>query len=313
MSVFTHPRAHGRSFHDGHEPGRAGRDTSGHNFAEQWRRALTIDPSFVFVTNWNEWIAGRFSPANMPLFGTGPVTFVDEFDAEFSRDIEPMQGGHGDNYYYQMIANIRRYKGARAVPPVEPRSITIDGRFDDWAKVAPEFRDTIGDPAHRDHRGWGKSLHYVNATGRNDIVAAKVSIDDKAVSFHLRAREKITRPSQPNWMHLFIDADCDPKTGWLGYDLVANRKVGDSATTFVERNIGGRYAWGSPVERPFRVVGNELELAIPRALLGIATLPATIDFKWADNIQQTGDWSDFTLNGDVAPNDRYNYRAIFRH
>jgi hypothetical protein len=36
----------------------------------------------------------------MPLYGTGPVTFVDEFSAEFSRDIEPMKGGHGDNYVY---------------------------------------------------------------------------------------------------------------------------------------------------------------------------------------------------------------------
>jgi hypothetical protein len=43
--------------------------------------------------------------------------------------------------------------------------------------------------------------------------------------------------------------------------------------------------------------------------LGITALPATIDFKWADNIQQTGEWSDFTLNGDAAPNDRFNYRA----
>ena len=37
----------------------------------------------------------------------------------------------------------------------------------------------------------------------------------------------------------------------------------------------------------------------------------TLDFKWADNIQQTGEWSDFTLNGDAAPNDRCNFRAIF--
>ena len=52
-----------------------------------------------------------------------------------------------------------------------------------------------------------------------------------------------------------------------------------------------------------------MELAIPRAALGLTALPATIDFKWADNIRQTGDWSDFTLHGDVAPNDRFNYRA----
>ena len=40
-----------------------------------------------------------------------PVMFVDEFDQEHSRDIEPMKGGHGDNYYYQMVDYIRRYKG----------------------------------------------------------------------------------------------------------------------------------------------------------------------------------------------------------
>ena len=129
LSVFTNPRSHGRSFHDSKEPGTEGRDSTGRNFAEQWRRALEIDPAFLFVTNWNEWIAGRFSPANMPLHGTGPVTFVDEFDAEFSRDIEPMKGGHGDNYYYQLVTNIRRYKGARPVPVVPSRPIAIDGRF----------------------------------------------------------------------------------------------------------------------------------------------------------------------------------------
>ena len=215
-----------------------------------------------------------------------------------------MKGGHGDNYYYQMIAHIRRYKGARPVPQVEPRSITIDGRFDEWATVQPEFRDTIGDPVHRGHRGWGRSLRYVNTTGRNDIVAAKVAIDDRAVSFYARAREKFTSAAEANWMLLFIDADTNPKTGWLGYDLVVNRRNPGHSTTIVERNIGGRYVWGSPVEVPRSIAGNELELAIPRAVLGIAALPATIDFKWADNIQQTGEWSDFTLNGDAAPNDR---------
>jgi hypothetical protein len=309
LSVFTYPTAHGRSFHDGKEPGPEGRDASGHNFAEQWRRALTIDPAFVFVTNWNEWIAGRFSPDNMPLHGTGPVTFVDEFNAEFSRDVEPMKGGHGDNYYYQMVENIRRYKGARPILPVDSRPIQIDGRFDDWAAVEPEYRDTIGDPVRRDHPGWGKTLHYVNKTGRNDIVDAKVSVDERNVSFYVRTQDRLTNPADPNWMLLFIDADQNPKTGWLGYDLVVNRKVGDASKTIIERNIGGRYAWGSAVEVPFRVADNAMELAIPRSLLGNTPLPAAIDFKWADNIQQTGDGSDFTVNGDAAPNDRYNYRA----
>ena len=57
-----------------------------------------------------------------------------------------MKGGHTDNYYYQMISGIRKYKGVRQ-PPVARRdySIAIDGQFDDWASVQPEFRDTAGD------------------------------------------------------------------------------------------------------------------------------------------------------------------------
>ena len=223
-----------------------------------------------------------------------------------------MKAGHGDNYYYQMIANIRRFKGARQITPVESSSITIDGRFDDWAPVQPEYRDTVGDPVYRKHRGWGKNLNYVNSTGRNDIVAAKVSIDDQNISFYVRAQDELTTPVGPNWMLLFVDADSNPKTGWLGYDLVVNRRVSGSTQTVIEGNVDGRYAWSSPVDVAVRMSGCEMELAIPRKLLGIGTLPATIDFKWADNIQQTGEWSDFTLNGDAAPNDRYNYRAKFR-
>ena len=109
-------------------------------------------------------------------------------------------------------------------------------------------------------------------------------------------------------MLLFLDVDHNPSTGWLGYDFVVNRVPAKADTATLERNQGG-YRWGSPVQIPYRLAGNEMELAIPRSALGIASLPAEIDFKWADNIQQTGEASDFTLNGDVAPNDRFNFRA----
>ena len=155
-----------------------------------------------------------------------------------------MKGGHGDNYYYQMVANIRRFKGARPIPPVEPGPVAIDGRFDDWGPVQPEFRDTVGDPTHRDHRGWGKGTRYANQTGRNDIVAAKVSVDETNISFHVRTRDELTSPAGPSWMLLFIDADNDPKTGWLGYDFVVNRKAPGPAGATIERNVGGAIRMG---------------------------------------------------------------------
>ncbi len=308
LSVLTNPRSHGRSFHDGRQPKPEDCDTTGRNLAEQWARAYQIDPPFVFVTGWNEWIAGRFDHT-APFLGSGPVTFVDQFNQEFSRDCEPMKGGHGDNYYYQLASHIRRYKGVRSVPPVVSRPISVDGRFDDWKDVQPEYRDTIGDPVRRDYRGWGPEMHYVNRTGRNDIVASKVSFDDQYVYFYVRTREKLTDAGDANWMLLLIDSDASVKTGWLGYDRIVNRQPAQNGKAITEANLGGDYAWGSPVEMSLRLGENELELAIPRKTLGIAALPARVDFKWADNIRQDARWSDFTLNGDVAPNDRFNYRA----
>lgn len=315
VCVAQHPVSNiGRSFHNGAEPPPDQRKPEqGLCFTEQWRRALEVDPEFVFVTGWNEWVAQRFisDRGGQPFLGKrlppGGTFFVDQYNQEFSRDIEPMRDGHGDAYYYQFVGNVRRYKGVRPLPAVTPRPIRLDGQFDDWREVGPEFRDDIGDPARRDHDGWDK-LHYTNMTGRNDIVAAKVSFDAANVYFHVRTREPLTPCDGANWMLLFIDADANAKTGWLGYDFVVNRTGARPQTTTLECNSGG-CRWGGPVEIACRATGNEVELSIPRVALGLAKLPATLDFKWADNIQQTGDASDFTLHGDAAPNDRFNYRA----
>ena len=311
LSVLSNPRALGRSFHDGREPAPEGQDFAGRNFTEQWQHAFALDPQFVFVTGWNEWIAGRFQKPT-PFYGDDTVTFVDEFNRESSRDCEPMRGGHGDAFYWQLVANIRRFKGVRSVPPVHSGRIAVDGKFADWAAVTPEFRDDLGDPVHRDHAGWAKGSRYVNHTGRNDIAVAKVSADAMNIYFYVRTSEPLSPPTNPNWMLLFIDADHNSQTGWLGYDFVVNRSNVRTNLTVLERNDGGAYRWKSVVDIVCRSAGNELEIAIPRTALGLTAEDFTLDFKWADNIQQTGDWSDFTLNGDAAPNARFNYRAIFR-
>ena len=109
-------------------------------------------------------------------------------------------------------------------------------------------------------------------------------------------------------MLLFIDADQNPKTGWLGFDFVVNRGEGKSGGTTIERNIGGIYNWGAPRRVPCQVRSSEIELAVPRAVLRFGGASPNFDFKWADNCIQNGEWSDFTLNGDAAPDDRFNFR-----
>jgi len=296
--------ARGRGFHDGQQDATPVALDGGANCAEQWRRALELAPPFVMVTGWNEWIAGRF-------LRNGKATFVDQYNREFSRDIEPMRGGHGDNYYYQLVANVRRYKGARPVPPVQSQPIAVDGRFADWDKVQPEFRDAPGDVLHRLAPGIGRSGTYTNLTGRNDLMAAKISADAAYLYFHVRTAAPLTPATGTNWMLLFVDADGRADTGWLGYDFVIGRSRSKPGWASLEKNSGG-YRWTAVAEIPRAIGERELELAVPRAALGLTAPLTEIQFKWADNLQQTGDATDFTLHGDAAPDDRFNYRARFQ-
>ena len=330
-SVASHPTLNlGRSYDNGVEPAPSGQHPEqGIRFADQWDAVLAKDPEVAFVTGWNEWIAQRkvratgddpvsFLGQSVPVGGS---YFVDAYNQEFSRDVEPMKGGHGDNYYMQLVSNIRKFKGARSLPDVTSgAAIGVDGVFNDWRTVGPEYRDDFGDPAYRDDPGlndvgWGGGA-YTNFTGRNDLVAAKVAYDASNVYFYARGRKNLSPFTDANWMMLYLNTDGNAATGWMGYDYVLNRTNGSartSTTTTLQQYSGmaGSYAWtNTSTTIPYRVNGNEIEVSIPRSTLGATTTPKTIDFKWADNIQQTGDWSDFTLNGDTAPNNRFSYRAV---
>ncbi len=306
LCAFSEADTYGRSWHRGARDTRPGAVNHGFNIAEQWERALEVDPQFIFITGWNEWIAMRLDE----FAGVRkPVMFVDLFTQEYGRDIEPMKGGHADHYYYQMVNHIRRFKGVRPGPaPAEPMTITIDGRFADWRAVRPEFRDDRGDTLHRDHPAYDDIGRYENRTGRNDFLSVKVAGDVRSVYFYARTAQPITPPTDRHWMMLFIDADGDAANGWEGYDFIVNRRVKDATSSILEHSAGG-WAWRPRGEVAMRVNGQELELAIPRDLLGwtgSAAVP-TFQFKWSDNLQEEGDILDFTLNGDTAPNARFRY------
>ena len=297
--------ARGRNWHQGANDTRPNAVNTGLNFAEQFERALKADPHFLFITGWNEWIAGRFGE----FAGVkAPALFVDEFNQERSRDIEPMQGGHGDNYYYQMAAFIRRYKGVRKPPSASPmQTIPLNGDFTAWKNVQPEYRDDIGDTAWRDHAGWNNVAHYTNTTGRNDFVELKVARDKEYVYFYARTHAPITPHTDPHWMLLFLNTKGDTRAGWEGYNFVVNRRVENSTTSVLETSAGG-WNWKPKAKVRYSVRGNEMELAIRRADLGLHNGQSLrLQFKWADNMQRDGDIREFLLSGDAAPNGRFNY------
>ena len=305
--AFNVKDAYGRNFSvlKGFDP-RVDGYLYGYNFQEQWSRAFELDPELVFVTGWNEFIAGQWLPEHS--WNGFPFSFVDQYNWNCSRDIEPNAGwgDKGDVYYLQLVDNIRKFKGM--TPPEKasaPQTIKI-GKADGWDDVAPYFASYKGNTMHRDHRG-RYDQYYTNNTGRNDIVGAKVARDADNVYFYVETADKLTPATDRNWMMLFIDVDRDKATGWNGYDLIVNRTSPHGKKAVIEKNVGGRWEWEAVGESKFAVNGNKLELAIAKQLMNLTGDDVDIEFKWNDNMQENGNIMDFYVNGDTAPGGRFNY------
>jgi len=301
VEMMSTGRARGRSFHKGHVDHRPAAYQHGFNFEEQWQRAFELDPDVVFITGWNEWVAMQLNKKR------GPPIFCDQFNLEFSRDVEMAKGGYGDNYYMQMAANIRRFKGVQQ-PPAAPQSKTIalPDSFRQWDDVTPVYGDRALDTLPRDFRGCGDK-HYRVLSGRNDFRIVKVTHDQANVYFYAQTSEDMTAHTDPNWMWLLIDVEGPDTPHWEGFDFVVNRHVAGPTETSVEVSTGG-WQWKPVGTVTYRVVGNQMHMAVPKKLIGIGGDEFALEFKWVDNTQEPGDILDVYVNGDTAPGGRFRYR-----
>jgi hypothetical protein len=318
VSVAGHAtRGEGRSYRDKMQPEPGAEEPhAGKFFAEQWRRALAVDPEFLMVTGWNEWVAMYFQAKEGDIMlgrpaRPGAPVFVDLYSTEYNRDVEPDDTPAGDNLYYQMVAGIRQFKGSRPAPRSGPeRSISLDANPDDWAGVQPEFFDSAGDTTHRHHPGWGSAGVYTHTLGRNDIVSTKVARDKSRVVFAAKTASAMTPPSDPGWMELFLNTDRDFTTGWSGFDLKLGpveefgeedgvMRFGRAVLKFADGKwtASGQAATGAVRE-------NFLEVAIPRSLF---PEPQDFYFKWADQPAGEKHIRDLEKGGDTAPNRRFLY------
>ena len=290
-------------------------------FKEQMNYGLKYDPQFLFLTQWNEWIAGSFGAPTYCytrlLADCCPVNgyyFVDEYDEEYSRDLEPMRGGHTDNYYFQMVGQNRLRKGVRPVPPAGAmRTINLAGDGSDWTNVTPAYYDPPNDAIPRNFPSSVSQVGtYVNTSGRNDFTVLKVARDATNLYFLAQCASNITTYTGTNWMVLLLDTDQNHATGWEGYDYAVNLGPRTATTTSLSRNATVTNGWTWTTVRTdivYTVNGRQLMIAIPRAALGLNADPLRFDFHWADNFQ-TNDIADFGVDGDSAPDRRFNYRYV---
>lgn len=306
--AFNTKDAYGRNFsiRNGFDP-RPDGYLYGWNIEEQWERAYELDPELVFVTGWNEYIAGKWLPKDS--WNGDPFSFVDQYNWVCSRDIEPNAGwgDKGDVYYLQLVDNVRKFKG---MVPTEgasaPKTVKIND-FSDWNDVEPYFAAYKGNTFHRDNVGAGNT-HYTDNSGRNDIVGAKVARDNDNIYFYVETADAMTPCTDPHWMGLFIDIDRDKSTGWYGYDFVVNRVSPSGSKAVIESNVQGVWMWNKAAEVKYYQKGNQMVIRVPRSVLGLGTgTAADFEFKWNDNMTKEGDIMDFYVSGDSAPFGRFNY------
>ena len=291
---------------------------AGEGFALQFSAVMNYDPDMVLITGWNEWTAGL----NQTSSGYGAFAgstdlgfqFVDQFSPEFSRDGEPMklrdgeEVGFGDNYYYQMTGYIRQYKGTGTVSQASGQvSVDLSDNAA-WENVGPVYGDNVGDVAWRNEEGYFSNLTYVNNSGRNDLVAAKVSQDADYLYFTVTTARNVIVDDGANWMNLYVDLDNNPATGWEGYDLALNR-ARDGHYVSVE-SLSDGWAGTHVGQALYTVEGNRMTIRLAKATVGLSGRVSTLCFKWADNSTLTGNIMEFMDLGDTAPNDRFSYLYI---
>ena len=317
VSAAQHPTTNiGKSYSMGTQPGKKGQNPgAGIYFAEQWSYALDLDPQFVLVTQWNEWMAQRFEATSRTLFTNkhikkGETYFVDVYSAEYSRDIAPMKGGYGDNYYYMLTDYIRQFKGARDIPVYTEQMTVKMNDFSLMEKAEAVFYDDLNDVMHRSHPGSSStnSHYYTDDSGRNDFEEIRVTSDDENIYFYVKTVKNITAPEGTNWMNLLINADADYDTGWHGYDYVVNRTISGDVTSVERFGVDGKYEFSYAGEASINYKGDKMMIKVPKKVVGVTGSNFTMDFKFADNIPEKDDIMLFIDKGDVAPNNRFNYR-----
>ena len=298
----------------------------GYNFSEQFDYALEVDPKVVFITGWNEWIAGRYKSWPEGYKSAVENAFPDQCNDEYSRDLEPTKGALQDHYYYLMVNYVRKYKGARPIPaPSLQATIDITKDNTQWSAVEPYYAAYIGNTDDREANGYN-DIWYWDYSGRNDIIGARVARDEEFVYFYVECFDNITPYTDPLWMVLYIDSD-QQNQGWETFDYVLNKTSPSATKATLEKFTGNGYETQKVGEVDYAVDGKYMQVKVPKSMLNLSGYDFTVNFAWTDNVHDeddqgemgdtgykytkfSGDIMNFYISGDVAPAGRFKFSYI---
>ncbi len=276
-------------------------------FEQQWDHLIENkdDVQFAFVTGWNEWTATKMQDPS------GTCFMVDNYNTEFSRDIEPTRtDGMGDNFYLQTVRKIREYRAAEAKHYLYPQK-TIDVTKDDeaWNDVKT-YLDFTGECAERDFKPavlGSVRQRLTNKTGRNDIESVKVARDAENLYFRVTTVKDVTsyQSGDANWMNIWIRTQNGAGDMFGGYNYVINREVNGNRTTIMRTKGADKMKKCGTGE--VYLYGKTMIVKVPLSALHLSETDYTFDFKVTDNVDFTVDYLNLYDTGDAAPCGRLNF------
>lgn len=273
----------------------------GQSFQQMWDTVFENenDVSTVLVCSWNEWMAQK-----QPNTGD----FVDVYNWEYSRDIEMMKDGYGDNFYLQLCQNVRKFKLNSGVSYSYPKTeINLDATdlSKEFENVKSHYKDFSGDALARNFKNAAGTENYIDNSNRNDITDIKVAHDGTNLYFYVQTKDAITEynGTDKNWMNVFIGEGKTDNT-FAGYKYVLNRTPNGNKTSLEVYNNG---QWEEKGTADFRIKDNVMVVCVPLSSIGKSANKLAIEFKVSDNVTNPDDIMDYYVTGDSAPIGRLSF------
>ena len=253
------------------------------------------------MIGWNEWIAQKMVDGNDQVF------FVDTFNEPYSRDMEMMKGGYGDNFYLQFSRNIKKYAFTEA------KHYKYDNHTIDINNFAPEqwegikaYLDFEGDAMERDFYRADRTEKYYDNSNRNDIVNTYITHDANNLYVRVETKDKLTAPSNSDeaWMNLMISLG-DNDSSFASFSYIINRSRNGSKASI--EKLHKNFAPTEVGQCDVSFQDNVIQYAIPLSLIERDAKNFEVGVKVCDNIQEQSDIQDYYVSGDSAPIGRLAY------
>lgn len=271
-------------------------------FQAQWDHAIQMDPPMISVGGWNEWIAYK-SPYD------GEYMLCDAASKEFSRDIEPMNGGYQDAFFLQLISNVRKYKGVKGTPPRAPeKRIDITGNIAQWNEVEYSEHNMDHTPIARNSVGGAATVQYKQNAPQNKLAEIRVAHDADNVYFYLRGTGNFTDFNGENWMNILIGTGEPAVKKWESYEYLIGKTLKDGNLS-VEVFQNGFTTSAVGVAKMTKRT-NVIQISVPRASIGLKNTNKFY-FKVAMGVEKPNDIMDYYQTGSVMPLGRLSYMYVF--